>query len=214
MAAPVIVDKAVLDEFNFWQGYQGSNQWDQITLQQHHQNASNYVAPPQDLAKDPQRLPIPATAPGATPGPAPLSTAHNPPRQIMMDQFLTKEFLDLPALPATIPATRWRGTKILRDGGGGLVGLWEAVNEILSVQQTKLVVKEAHNPQNDLSREADFLQRLKQNGESSHIANAVHASQVQNDFTAPEWVGRIQRVYLEYCPMGSLWNLIRLRSYR
>lgn len=104
--------------------------------------------------------------------------------------------------------SHWKGTRILGQGGFGVVGLWEYVGDNPPAV-TKLAVKELNAGVNgDLAAEGNFMMRL-------NTANSEHIVRLERDPVPEEgWDGRVRRLLMEYCPMGSLEGLLNRRWRR
>lgn len=109
---------------------------------------------------------------------------------------------------------------MLGSGTFGKVGLWQYQpnNALARPFHDHIAVKEALNADQDLEDEVDnlnALNRLVVPMESKHIANMIHPPHIitnQNRGILDQaWVGKTMRIYLEYCPLGSLENAMRHR---
>ncbi|PMD62202.1 uncharacterized protein K444DRAFT_490062, partial [Hyaloscypha bicolor E] len=116
----------------------------------------------------------------------------------------------------------WQGIKFLGEGFSARVGLWEYSDpdpnadvpggfRQIAVKELKTTLR---NPSfYDLHREADTLTKLRQSG-SPHIVHLLHnPGPVGANETLPlgRWDNVVRRIFLEYCSLGSLYDLLDRR---
>jgi hypothetical protein len=110
---------------------------------------------------------------------------------------------------------------MLGSGTYGKVGLWkyQQNNALARPFHDHIAVKEALDANQDLEDEAahlDELKRLISPVESKHIVNMIHPPHVvtiQNrGILDQDWLGKTMRIYLEYCPLGSLEDAMKHRK--
>jgi hypothetical protein len=119
-------------------------------------------------------------------------------------------------------APLWQGIKFLGEGFSARVGLWEYSDpdpnadvpggfRQIAVKELKTTLR---NPSfYDLHREADILTKLRQSG-SPHIVHLLHnPGPVGANETLPlgRWDNVVRRIFLEYCSLGSLYDLLDRR---
>lgn len=135
-----------------------------------------------------------------------------------------RQFLDkvMPQLMSN-PAERqfWEGTKFLGEGPDAMVVLWEynhpdrnapvpAVGRKVAVKELKDGVARGR----DLSREGRSYMKLREAG-SNHIVGLLADPQeivAVDEGLDPEWDGAVRRLILEYCSLGSMFDLVQRRN--
>ncbi|KAE9381091.1 kinase-like protein [Stipitochalara longipes BDJ] len=134
-------------------------------------------------------------------------------------QFLDKHMPQLQDNPAEAPY--WKGTKYLGEGSFGQVGLWEFQHPDPKVEPypaaRQVAVKEGKMTQrafgNSLLRESNHHLDLRPGG-SPHIVSMLldppppERILGADEGLGPEWDGIVRRIYLEYCPLGTLDDLL------
>lgn len=119
----------------------------------------------------------------------------------------------------------WGSTKWLGEGGNARVGLWEhccrflpAPENIPMPPNTQIAVKEAKTiaGARALKTEAAIYPKFNEIG-SEHIVEMVQDPEkvweetIADEGLGPAWNNRIRRLFLEYCPLGTLHDLIDRR---
>lgn len=139
--------------------------------------------------------------------------------------IVRRAFLDrtLPQLQGdAAQRAHWRGIKFLGEGISSRVGLWEYTdpnpNADVPGGRRQIAVKELKtslpNPTAfDLDREAEILKKLRPSG-SPHITHMIHnPGPVTPDERLPagKFNNVVRRIFLEYCSLGSLDELLERR---
>jgi hypothetical protein len=207
-------------DVNYWNEYRDPdpNNYVPLTPQQvqAYYRRQNYVRPGLEALQGahPQYRPLGPGQPLARPPARELDPIRR--------QFLDKQIPQLMDDPAE--AVHWQGTKFLGQGNFGQVGLWEYndpdPNGRIPEAGRKVAVKELKLTQNahrhSLMREAQHLLDLSQ-GSSHHIVRLMLNPPFEDHIRGsdenlgPEWDGVVRRIFLEYCPLGSLGDLIERR---
>ncbi|CZR55064.1 uncharacterized protein PAC_04950 [Phialocephala subalpina] len=173
MAAPVI-DDAFLGSINYWRNYRGEQNATLKELQAYYRIHPYAAAPLQNIV--PQVVPLLGQAQAATPYVSPVALSAAKRQRFLRNNIINNE------LPATEDPLNWRGTKILGDGGHGIVGLWEYQGNAdpppteRQVAVKQLPAGQTTNPQLDnLAFEENFLLCLYQYT-SAHIVRILFPS--------------------------------------
>ena len=187
----------IVDNFNFWAKYRNQNAPNFDAQQIYDLLKAPYVRPP------PPDPPIVSKFTGwpAAPGPRPPSP-QIPAEQIQEQNFLSSHPPELASLQNATLAANWRGTKFLGRGGNGLVGLWEYSGpEANPPPLRQVAIKQSLKPLPDMSleNEARFIQILNQAG-SDHFVRQITPPQRNA-------AGHVERLILEYCPMGDMFGM-------
>jgi hypothetical protein len=104
----------------------------------------------------------------------------------------------------------WEGKRILGTGTYGTVGVFEYNGNSPNRNMGKQVaVKVANKSYADLTDEADFMERFTVRP-TSHIVRII--TRGVPEISEGVWKGKVRRIILEYCPHGSLHDLI-VRRY-
>ncbi|PVH77363.1 kinase-like protein [Cadophora sp. DSE1049] len=114
----------------------------------------------------------------------------------------------------------WSAVKILGSGAGGSVALWEWIGPAAGApKQTKVAVKGARRPRNRLTDEGRIMQELG-TARSEHIVKLLVPRHVLTPAMCTRrglsnrWNGRTWQLVLEYCPGGTLDDLLDIRKAR
>ena len=140
----------------------------------------------------------------------------NPDHRQFLDSVVPK-LMDDPA-----QAIHWKGTKWLGEGTYGRAGLWEYTDPDPNSRRPrvgrKVVVKEMKpgaGPEHSLLREAENLRDLNRIASPHIVKIMLDPSKEQNNRDADEFEtddeGVLRRIFLEYCELGSLFDLINRR---
>jgi len=219
MAAQAALDR-IVEAVNFWTKYI-------------HPDPEAFVPQPADRIHSWYRL-SDYPGPGPTFGLPPQATILGPGQPLErppgVDEVKAhRDFLDEPVPqlnknPADPLARHWVGTKFLGEGGCGKVGLWEYRDPnpaaLPGIGTRRVVVKEGTGLpaeiNNVLRREANNHLELAWGG-SPHIVSILRnvpapASILGTDEgLGAEWNGVLRRIYLEYCDIGDLLDLLARR---
>ena len=210
----------ILDDVNFWDKYRHPQPQLFVPLNvqqvQGWYRRYNYPGPGPVLGDPPQPPVLGDGQPLERPPAQDLDPIHR--------QFLDTPVHRLNDNPGNANAHYWTGTKYLGDGTFGQVGLWEYQNPDLTVRPhtgaRHVVVKEgritAGEVNNTLWPEADNHLDLHPGG-SQHIVRMLLDPLRPEDILGadeglgPEWDGILRRIYLEYCELGDIFDLLRRR---
>ena len=170
--------------------------------------------------------PQPQAGPAVPPQPRDLGDGLPLERPAAQDtNIVRRAFLDrtLPQLQGdAAQRAHWRGIKFLGEGISSRVGLWEYMdpdpNADVPGERRQIAVKELKtslpNPRTfDLAREAAILAKLRPSG-SPHIAHMIHNPgpvAAEERLPAGRFDGVVRRIFLEYCSLGSLDELLQRR---
>lgn len=207
-----------INNFNFFAKYRHPNPSiyvDQNVQQvQAYYRLYNYQVPLAQLqGAAPQYRPLGPGRPLIRPPAYDADPAH---RQFL-DSVMPK-VMDDPA-----QAVHWKGTKWLGDGSYGQAGLWEYTDPDPNSRGPrigrKVVVKEMKpgaGPEHNLLREAENLRDLNKIASPHIVKILLDPPQEQNDPDADEFevdnLGVLRRIFLEYCELGSLYDLMIRRT--
>jgi hypothetical protein len=119
-------------------------------------------------------------------------------------------------------AVHWKGTKWLGEGTYGRAGLWEYTDPDPNSRRPrvgqKVVVKEMKpgaGPGHSLLWEAENLRDLNRIASPHIVKIKLDPPKGQNNRDADEFEtddeGVLRRIFLEYCELGSLFDLINRR---
>lgn len=81
-----------------------------------------------------------------------------------------------------------------------------------------MVIKETSTVRHEFTREANYMKRLAPNGDSRHTVNLINtgdqphlhvAEDLKTYSLTGEWLRKASRMYMEYCGLGSLWDLTK-----
>lgn len=194
---------------NWWRRYRGEPNVTLQELQGYYRTRPYAATPLQNI------VPRARAFQGQPQVAAPLFPLPNTPvRQGFLDSPLV--ILDL---PLTGDPTKWKGTRFLGKGGSALIGLWEYQDNAdpkpphrqVAVKQLK---SKTPNPKDkDAALEQDFLKQLSQRG-SPHIVRVLYDGTPidgVDEALSNAWDGVTRRIFLEYCPLGSLQDLLKKR---
>ncbi|KAJ5037199.1 uncharacterized protein L3040_007379 [Drepanopeziza brunnea f. sp. 'multigermtubi'] len=202
-----------------------------------------YAAPPAPVvAAGPNPAPpiVPPALPifGAGPPAAPPPAVVLPPRPRPGPRVPAVAFVPSPAQAAMLVGGTgprafgntfipdWRAVKILGAGGNGVVALWEYIGLPVNrppgiARHNRVAVKTATNFQFPLDEEVDFMWKLSRSGNCEHLvqllkypAEIMDPARIAAEGLHPLWNGRIRRLIMEYCPQGSLEDLLQARRAR
>jgi hypothetical protein len=205
-------DDIMISDINYWARYRDPDPANHVDLTPEQVDAFYHI---RDYV-GPSRAALPAAPQFRDLGPGqplirPLAqhpdVALQAERQAFLNQYM-------PPLGA-----QWRGTKFLGEGGYARVGLWEHTDPDPNVPQPlrrQIAVKELKEARGEvvMNREAD-------NYDDLFVPDPLHILQMVRKKTKiiaadegleQEWDGKVGRIFLEYCPMGSLWDLLHRRS--
>lgn len=198
----------MLIDINFWRRYHGhdpSTDYDALAVARFHRTRP-YIAPapPSEGTPNPTVFLHP---------PRPPSPPVAYPAEQLRRDFLNQTLPDIPH-----GAASWRPRRFLGQGASALAGMWEwaAAPAVEPPLYTKLVLKEhlAAKVSNVIHTEWYFLATLA-TASSAHIVRSLQAIEEiklgVDVGLGPEWDGGYRRLYLEFCELGSLQDLLDKR---
>lgn len=142
------------------------------------------------------------------------------------DNIVRRAFLDrnpMPQMQGDLMQTPlWQGKKFLGEGFSARVGLWEYSDpdpyadvpggfRQIAVKELKTTLRNPYAY--DLRGEADILTKLRQSG-SPHIVHLLHNPgpvEAHEILPPARWDNVVRRIFLEYCSLGSLYDLLERR---
>ncbi|KAH7389114.1 hypothetical protein BKA64DRAFT_645575 [Cadophora sp. MPI-SDFR-AT-0126] len=143
---------------------------------------------------------------------SPSTVALKPliPNDVLIRSFMSKTIAGLPSDP-----TKWKGIRFLGDGASAMAGLWvwEGSSDIAAPPFTQVVVKEALRASRSLRYERDFLISCNRSS-STHLLKTLQDSDVNrgmHEGLGPEWNEAHLRLFLEYCYLESMEDLLHKR---
>lgn len=204
------VTQAIADNVNLWRLYRSPDKNTpplDLAAVQNYYRIHPFAFNPADRPP----LGVQSVVPPWNGAPDPLPS----PRKRPVDQ-LKRDFIDqanVPGLPGD-PA-HWRGKQYLGSGTFGLIGLWEWIGPAdLKPKHELVVVKQLRDPARSyiFRREADFLRTLADVG-SPHIMRVLHEAHrvPPGSGIDASWDGVTQSLFLEYCPLGTIYDLLEKR---
>ncbi|KAE9368345.1 kinase-like protein [Stipitochalara longipes BDJ] len=207
-AAPPPQDEVILpsqraiDNCNFWETYRNANPQLLNAQQLSDQLKINYVAPP-----DPPPPAVPQFAGWGAVAPPPDPAAPTPAENVLREAFLKSQPAELDTWQEAAQVANWRGTKLLGSGSGGLVGLWEYTARRIAgrpIHKEVAVKESSRKPLQDIDMEVEAtkLEALVTVG-TEHVTKLLVAPVHRNAG------GFVERLILEYCPMGDLFSVRR-----
>lgn len=128
-----------------------------------------------------------------------------------------QEFLNqqVPGLVSNPQGGTWKGVRFLGSGGFSRVGLWKHDGQGANPPKVRRVaVKELRDRvDHDLKMEGLIMEALGRNL-PEHIVRLVKppvACIPADEGLGDEWKDVIRRLIMEYCPQGTLWDLLNRR---
>ncbi|CZR55069.1 uncharacterized protein PAC_04955 [Phialocephala subalpina] len=204
MAAPPTAsqlrDNALWDHINYWTRYRDEAPMTLGEIRDIYRSRDFIRIP---IAPDPTLLGNLVAYPGGFPPPPPA--VPNAVQQAWLNQT-----------PTGLPngGQYWNGTRLLFGNDDKSIGLWEYQPPagVASTQRAAVVVKEDIGEQAvkrtyDLRNEHAYMNRLTAS-QSLHVLRSPYPPLLYGDEPRPD---AVRAIFLEYCPMGDLWDLIALR---
>lgn len=205
MAAPPTAseqerENAMWERVNLWKRYRNEPLFTLDEIRTHYR-ARNFIRTP--IAPDPTLTGNIVAYQGGVPLPRAVPNAI---QQAWLGQT-----------PAGLPnaGQHWNGTRFIYGDDGKSIGLWEYQPPagVASVQRNvkALVIKEtlADNNNRDYSfyNEHYYMDQLART-RSNHILRSPYPPIAYGDEPLPD---AVRSIFLEYCPLGDLWDLLALR---
>ncbi|PVH77365.1 hypothetical protein DL98DRAFT_656798 [Cadophora sp. DSE1049] len=125
---------------------------------------------------------------------------------------MSKAIASLPSGP-----TKWKGVRFLGDGASAMAGLWEGQGrpDVPALPFKQVVIMEVLKISRSLEYERDFLISCNRSN-STHLLKMLQDSDVvsraSNEGLGPQWDDVHRRLFLEYCSLGSLEDLLHKRG--
>ncbi|KAL2060034.1 hypothetical protein VTL71DRAFT_9856 [Oculimacula yallundae] len=226
MAAPGTA--AFYHQYRFWEAYNNPLIPLLVAPSTNAQIFASYLATPFVL---PPPVPPPPPLPILPLGPAPTHVsarvqglvtpppANPTPAQIAIAAAAAALLVPIPNL-AGRGGPNWTGVKHLGTGGGGGVSLWEYTGPAAGRPLIdRIAIKAAINPTPQLRNEGVLMVALGASN-SAHIISLLQPPTIATAATAaaqglnPLYAGLVPRLFLEYCTLGTLEDLMNMRIDR
>lgn len=168
--------------------------------------------PPTRVAPSFSKVPIKPRNPGPTP-PETYADAlflKNVPRVCMT-------WANVRSTDSTANFEKCKGIKILRSTPNNAAGLFQLEDPTSPQNGQHVVIKEISEARNEVTFKGLHMKGLGQNGDSIHTFNLISTKDQPHRLSKDdlrvnalkaEWLGKCRRLYMEYCPLGSLWDLV------